>query len=578
MNIAEYLVKRLEELGVADFFGVSGDYNYNILSAIEKNQNAKWINCVSALNAGYAADGYARIKGYGVIISSYGDAELTAINAVAGAYAENVPVVHIVGVPSTKTIVDRKRVCHNFFDVQPYSYAEAYKSVTATTAFLNRDNAKMEIDRVLKVLVKEKKPVYIAIPQDIAKKEVNDKKVDYNWESDKDVLLKTVDKILERINRAKKPLVLGDILIKRFEAQEEYKIFVEKTGFPVTNFLMGTNIIEPEFENNLGTYFSKYANSSAQKYMEETDCLISVGAIYSDINSFGMTLPFKINSHIAIYGTYTYVEGIRYENIKMSDVLKLLSEKIEKRSFDVEKTPYFYEKPVSSIGKLSSKYIYPRLQEFLKEDYIFIAETGSVINGVSKINYPNGVDFITQSLWTSKGWATPVTLGVSMAQTEKKVVLLTGDSSHQISASEVGNMLKNGLKPVIIVLNNKAKALQRACYRDSEQIFDDLSAVNFSKLARVFEGDIWSVRVETEDDFDKALKVTQIMNKLCYIEVCVDSEDLPTITKDIIKDFKKSKKEESANISELYTSVKVESKVLKEKSSFGTKVHESLKG
>ena len=55
MNAAEYLVKKLEELGVNDFFGVPGDYNFNLLYAVENNPNTNWIGCTNELNAGYAA-------------------------------------------------------------------------------------------------------------------------------------------------------------------------------------------------------------------------------------------------------------------------------------------------------------------------------------------------------------------------------------------------------------------------------------------------------------------------------------------------------------------------------------------
>ena len=114
MNTAEYLVKKLEELGVNDFFGLPGDYNFNILYAIENNPNTNWIACTNELNAGYAADGYARERGFGAIVTTYGVGELSAMNAIAGSYAENVPVIHIVGVPSTKCIADKTRVHHNF--------------------------------------------------------------------------------------------------------------------------------------------------------------------------------------------------------------------------------------------------------------------------------------------------------------------------------------------------------------------------------------------------------------------------------------------------------------------------------
>ena len=134
MNTAEYLIKKLEELGINDFFGLPGDYNFNILYAVENNPNTNWIGCTNELNAGYAADGYARMRGYGAIITTYGVGELSAINAIAGSNAENVPVISIVGVPATKYIEAKTCIHRNFQDVNYYACSEAHKIVTATTA------------------------------------------------------------------------------------------------------------------------------------------------------------------------------------------------------------------------------------------------------------------------------------------------------------------------------------------------------------------------------------------------------------------------------------------------------------
>ena len=84
MNTAEYLIKQLERLGITDIFGLPGDYNFDILYALGKNPNVRWIGCTNELNAGYAADGYARQRGYGAIITTYGVGELSAANAIAG--------------------------------------------------------------------------------------------------------------------------------------------------------------------------------------------------------------------------------------------------------------------------------------------------------------------------------------------------------------------------------------------------------------------------------------------------------------------------------------------------------------
>ena len=542
MNTAEYLIKCLEELGVNDFFGLPGDYNFNLLYAVENNPNTRWIGCTNELNAGYAADGYARLRGYGAIITTYGVGELSAINAIAGSMAENVPIVSIVGVPATKCINNKTCVHHNFQDVNYYACYEAHKPVTAAAAYLTRDNAKIEIDRVLKVLVKEKKPVYIAIPLDIAKMEISDKKVSYDWTSDEETLKLVSSKIAAKINNSKKPVILGDVLVKRFDSRIEYKEFVSKSGIPVTNFLMGTNLIDMDYEKYLGGYYAKFENPAAQKAVDETDCLIAVGPVYTDLNAFGFNLPYKINDHIAIYGTYTYVEGERYNNVKMSDVLEAVTKLIDKKDIYIEKPEIGYEHQSGGAEALSSKYIYPRLQEFLKENDILIAETGIVPHGVAPMKFPHNVELQTQTLWGSIGWGTPAALGVCLAKPKSRVILITGEGSHQLTAMEIGNMLRRGVKPVIIVLNNNGYTIERVLSDKPEDKFNDIMQMNYSKFARVFEGDVWATKVTTAEDFDKALKVTQIMNKMCYIEICTDAMDMPKLTEDLISNFRSNNK------------------------------------
>lgn len=574
MNTAEYLIKKLEELGINDFFGLPGDYNFNILYAIDKNPNTKWFGCMNELNAGYAADGYARQRGFGAVVTTYGVGELSAINAIAGSMAENVPVISIVGAPPSKCIGEKKRVHHNFAEVKPYAFEEAHKPVVQTTAFLNRDNAKIEIDRVLKVFVKERKPVYIAIPSDIATIEISERDVDYSWTSDEENLDKVIQKIIAKIKHAEKPVILGDALIKRFDARVEFREFVEKSGIPVTNFVMGTNLIDASYEKYLGTYYSKYKNPIAQKWLETTDCLIAVGEMYGDLNSFGFPLPYKITSHIAIYGTYTYVEGEKFDNIKMTDVLDGLSKIIEKRDFAIEKPEIGYEKVETTSEKLTSEYIYPRLQEYVKENDIFIAETGIIPQGVCQIKFPQNVELMTQTLWGSIGWATPAALGVCVANPNSRVILFTGDGSHQLTALEIGNMLRYGVKPIIIVLNNSGYTIERLLSRTPEDSFNEIANVNYSKFARVFEGDIWSTRVTTADDFDKALKVTQIMNKLCYIEICTEKMDIPKLTSEVISSFKAPCKEtvNSGRVKEEPCNLSKSDEM-----KYGTTVHESLR-
>ena len=534
MNTAEYIVKKLEELGVNDIFGLPGDYNFNIIDAIDNNSRTKWIGCTNELNAGYAADGYARIKGYGALVTTYGVGELSAMNAIAGSCAENIPIVHIVGIPNTKSIEQKTLLHHNLQEADYHAFSNAYKNVTSATAFLTRDNAKMEIDRVFKILVKEKKPVYIAIPTDIAENEISDKFVDYNWTSDKKTLSDVLKKISDKINRSKHPVILGDVLVKRFDSKIEYREFVENTGFPVTNLPMGINLIDTDYKNYLGTYFGELRNPIAQKYVDETDCLISVGTIYTDLNSFGFSIPQNINNNIAIYGTYCYVDGKRYDNVKMSEVLGKLTKLVDARDINITKTNIGYKKTGMEDEMLSSDYIYPRLQEFLNDNDIIISETGTIPYGIFPMKLKNTVEPQFQMLWASIGWATPAAFGACIAKPQSRVILITGEGAHQISAMEIGNMLRHGVKPIVIIVNNGGYSTERLLSGEKDNKFNDTIKMNYARFARVFEGDVWATQALSAEDFDKALKVTQIMKKMCYIEVCIDKMDVPALAKDFI--------------------------------------------
>ena len=84
-SVADYIVQRIADEGVTHCFGVAGDYLFPMCNAIESSQKVKWIGCANELNAAYAADGYARIRGAGMLATTYGVGELSALNGVMGA-------------------------------------------------------------------------------------------------------------------------------------------------------------------------------------------------------------------------------------------------------------------------------------------------------------------------------------------------------------------------------------------------------------------------------------------------------------------------------------------------------------
>ena len=95
-TVGKYLAARFEQIGLKHYFMVPGDYNLVLLDELLTNKNVQQIGCCNELNAAYAADGYARMRGVAAVCTTYGVGELAAMSGVAGAYAEHLPVFQLV--------------------------------------------------------------------------------------------------------------------------------------------------------------------------------------------------------------------------------------------------------------------------------------------------------------------------------------------------------------------------------------------------------------------------------------------------------------------------------------------------
>jgi TPP-dependent 2-oxoacid decarboxylase len=164
ITVGDYLLLRLVQIGVKHIFGVPGDYNIEFLDRIVVQENLEWIGNCNELNATYAADGYARINGIAALVTTFGVGELSAINGIAGAYAQYVPVVAITRAPAIKK---QKMLAflHDTLGTGDFTmFARMFEKVTVAQATLTPENAIAEIDRVLNACLLKKQPVYINLP------------------------------------------------------------------------------------------------------------------------------------------------------------------------------------------------------------------------------------------------------------------------------------------------------------------------------------------------------------------------------------------------------------------------------
>ena len=121
-TVGSYLAKRLQEAGIEDYFAVPGDYNLVLLDELLGNRDLRMISCCNELNAGYAADGYARATGGpSAAVVTYSVGGLSLLNAVAGAYAEDLPLIAISGGPNTNSEAEWEYLHHTLGEVD-YDY------------------------------------------------------------------------------------------------------------------------------------------------------------------------------------------------------------------------------------------------------------------------------------------------------------------------------------------------------------------------------------------------------------------------------------------------------------------------
>lgn len=540
ITTADYLVKKLKFLGIKNVFGLPGDYNFNILDAIIKDDEINWVNSTNELNASYSSDGYARINGYGAVVTTYGVGELSAINGIAGSMAENVPVIHIAGVPKTSFIEKNIIVHHNFSNPNYYLFENAYKNVVETTAYLNFENAKKEIDRVFNVFVNEKKPVYIAIPVDVCEFLIDDDgfdKIEYK-KSDEKALNETVSEIISLIEKAKNPIIFFDYLCKRYNLKNEIKEFINKTNMKFGTFLMGKGIIDETNPNFTGVNGGNLS-SFVQNEIKKSDLIITAGYLNADLNTGGFS-AFEKEIDIEIRKNETIIKGKVYKNVLLQDVILKLNEKITKT---FEKNDFKQiKKKINEKGKIKVDDILPLIETVLDEDDIFTMETGLFSLSGSFLNLKKNVEYLSQTLWGSIGWATPALFGAMMADNKKCHIMFTGEGAHQLTIQEMANFFEYNLKPVIFVLNNNGYTVERVLSKDPNDKFNNITNWNYLKLIEGFSNnkDYFIKTVSTLESFIETIDEIKKLKgkKLCYVEIMTDKKDYGSLCGRFISNMK----------------------------------------
>ena len=548
ITVAEYLLIRLKEIGIDHIFGVPGDYVLGFFNQIMKS-DLKYIGTCNELNAAYAADGYARIRGIGAFSSTFGVGELSAINGVAGSFAERVPVVVITGSPSTLNFNSHPLLHHTLGNYEiPLKMFE--KITVATTQLDSVETAPSEIDRVLSACISHQKPVYISFPSDIVMMKCKRPKpfiFPKHPPSDKKTLGEAIKETMGMLDKAHKPIVIGGVELIRYKLQKDFEGFLNKTGLPFVTMMLSKTILSEHHPQFIGLYEGNWSRESVKDRVETADCILQLGDMRTDFNSGGFTTKLDESKTISANINSVRIKHHIYENVYLHDFI-----------VELTKTLSFKDTPILDIDKatnccvhrntmvykheeskpLTIDRFFDRMSHFIENNSIVIAETGVALFSAVEMLMPEGATFIAQTFYGSIGYTVGATLGVGIATQDRRTVLFVGDGSFQVTCQDLSTMIRNNLKPIIFLINNDGYTIERLI---CDHPYNDIQPWHYHKLVDIFGGGL-GIDVHTEEELEEALLKAADSNELVFIEIHTGRLDGPESLRSAGKSMAKSNK------------------------------------
>ncbi|KAI8627578.1 pyruvate decarboxylase [Xylariaceae sp. FL1651] len=520
VDVAEYLFTRLHQIGIRSIHGLPGDYNLVALDYIPK-VGLQWVGNCNELNAAYAADGYARVKGMGAIVTTFGVGELSAINGLAGAYSEMVPVVHIVGCPSTLSQRSGMLLHHTLGNGDFNAFANMSAGISCAVAKLN-DPAEIatQIDHALRECYLRSRPVYIMLPTDMVTKKVEGERLHTEIDlreplNDSPAENYVVDVVLKYLHAAKRPVVLVDACAIRHRLLDETHEFIDKTKLPVFVAPMGKSAIDETHPCYGGVYAGSASHPEIKKMVEESDLVLSIGSLKSDFNTAGFSYRMSKLNTIELHSDHCVVRYSEYPGVKMRGVLRKITERVDVNHLKVMSPPKEFStgerEAGESSGPIKQEWFWPRISSFLREGDIVVSETGTANFGIWDTKFPPKVTAMNQILWGSIGWAVGACQGAALAAKDvgerRRTVLFEGDGSLQLTAQEISTMIKHDLDIIIFIICNEGYTIERFIHGMTAS-YNDVPTWQYRDLGTVFGGSpatVKSYAVHTPKELESLL-------------------------------------------------------------------------
>lgn len=553
-TIADYLFDRVTEAGASEVFGVPGDFNLTFLDNIIASDKLRWVGNANELNAGYAADGYARERGFAAMVTTFGVGELSAVNATAGSFAEYAPVLHIVGAPSTALQDSKRRIHHSLGDGVFNHFMEMIRPVTVAHAKLTPENAASEIDRVIRAILKQHRPGYLMLSPDVARTPIYPPSTKLIEASENITSQQALDDFRQAVTAFlpnKTTTLIADLMVHRMGLQAKLKALVDATTIPYTTLSWGKTLLDEHSDRWAGTYAGVASRPVVKDAVENAECLIKIGVNYTDTTTAGFSMKIEPSRVVDLHFERASVGDKTFAPIALKDSLQVLHD-VMTSGINIVAKPLIgkvddHTQPEQQQGgddePLRQVDLWQIIAESLDGRNVIFAEQGTAYFGMSDIRMPKGVTFYGQPMWGSIGYTLPASLGASIASPSKRSVLLIGDGSTLLTIQDLAVMIREKTCPVILLINNDGYTVERAIHGEHE-MYNDIPQCDWQLMPKAFgatDNNCLILKVSTPSELRKSLATAEnTRDKMVFIEVMTDKLDIPPLLEEIANALKKA--------------------------------------
>ena len=528
MNLAESLLLALKQHGARQIFGIPGDFVLPFFKVIEESAILPLYTLSHEPALGFAADAAARISGApGVAAVTYGAGALNMVNAVAGAFAEKSPLVVISGGPGRGESGSGWLLHHQAKRLD--SQLQIYREITCDQTRLDdAARAPADIARVLASCLRDARPVYIEVPRDMSMVACAAVVPLAPLPVDQEALAACVTDILERLAAARRPVLMVGVEVRRFGQEAALAALATRLAIPVVTSFMGCGLLAESATPPLGAYLGMAGSPEVTELVENADALFLLGVILSDTN-FGVSQrqidlrhTIHANDRQVTLGYHTY------SDIPLAALIEaLLARTAVKpiRTLAGERPPRQHT-PCPSGLVADDQTIAPDDIARAINDLMarhgrmpLAVDVGDCLFTSMDIDHTHRV---APGYYATMGFGVPAGLGLQAAS-GRRALILVGDGAFQMTGWELGNCLRYGWDPIVVIFNNAGWGMLQ-CFQP-ESAFNHLGEWNFASMAAGMGGD--GMRARTRKELADALeKAVATRGRFQLIEAMIPSGEL----------------------------------------------------